>query len=297
VDSARDLETAITAAIIQQLSSPTPDLSPATHLAAWAAGDFYTRPIEIFTVNYDLLIEQGLEGIGAPYFDGFVGALAASFRTDMVDPSGHAGADLLPASFVRLWKLHGSLNWESTKDGGVIRRGVPVAHGDMAAIYPSDEKYDQSRRVPFVVLHDRFRHALAEPETLTLVCGYSFGDDHLNEIIFDAARRHPRSEIVVLCRTAMSDKITANLLPNLTVLAATEAIIGGTRADWKSLDATDNTGEAWDDDKFRLGDFAVFARFLATVPRGGSIGSSVPALASGTTAEPSTDTNGDLRGA
>ena len=46
---------------------------------------------------------------------------------------------------------------------------------------------------------DRFRRALSEPETITLTIGYSFCDEHLNEILFDAARRYPRSEIVVLC--------------------------------------------------------------------------------------------------
>jgi hypothetical protein len=92
----------------------------------------------------------------------------------------------LPASFVRLWKLHGSINWlleERENSRAVVRLGMPVDSGKAAAIYPSDEKYDDSRRVPFVVLMDRFRHALAMPETSTIICGYSFSDQHLNDII------------------------------------------------------------------------------------------------------------------
>jgi hypothetical protein len=91
----------------------------------------------------------------------------------------------MPAFFTRLWKLHGSLNWEWDANHKIFRCGRPVA--DSAAIYPSDTKYDESRRMPFVVLQDRFRRALHQPETLTLVAGYAFGDDHLNGVIFDAA--------------------------------------------------------------------------------------------------------------
>jgi hypothetical protein len=63
-------------------------------------------------------------------------------------------------------------------------RGSRSCCGDI----PSDAKYEESRRVPFVVLHDRLRRALQQPETLVIIAGYLFSDDDLNELIFDAAR-------------------------------------------------------------------------------------------------------------
>ena len=273
--NAGELESQLTAAIIKHLSRSDLNLAAASALASWAAGEFYTRPIELFTVNYDLLFETGLEAVGASYFDGFVGTLAARFRPELVDARATGAQEVLPSSFVRLWKLHGSMNWLVTDDGQVVRTGGPVPQEQLAAIYPSDEKYDESRRVPFVVLHDRLRRALAEPETLTLVCGYSFGDAHLNEVLFDAARRYPRSEIAVFCYSSIPTQLEANILPNITVVSASEAIIGGERRPWKAPDGP-VPPEVWHDNACPLGDFAAFSQFLAKAPRAhGSPGAAV----------------------
>ena len=119
---------------------------------------------------------------------------------ELVEPRDAPERWALPAGFVRVWKLHGSTNWRFA-DGSppvVVRVGSGGGDGSVA-IYPSDEKYDESRRVPFVVLMDRFRRALVEPETVTITTGFSFSDEHLNEMLFDAAVRHPRSEVLALC--------------------------------------------------------------------------------------------------
>jgi hypothetical protein len=141
------------------------------------------------------LLETALEEWQVAYFDGFIGTLKARFRTELVEPL--PGSACMPDSFVRLWKLHGSLNWEWDEKHKILRRGKSVTQS--AAIYPSDTKYDESRRMPFVVLQDRFRRALLQQETLVLISGYSFGDEHLNEMIFDAAAHRERSEIVAFC--------------------------------------------------------------------------------------------------
>jgi hypothetical protein len=93
--------------------------------------------------------------------------------------------------------------------------GTPVEGDRVAAIYPSDTKYEESRRVPFVVLQDRFRRALNQPETLTIVSGYSFGDQHLNEMLFDAATHRARSEFIVFCYSTIPDALSkrAGLAP------------------------------------------------------------------------------------
>jgi hypothetical protein len=265
--SALAFEKVITSAIVKHLSSDDYNDEAARNFVTWAGGEYYTRPVEVFTVNYDLLLERGFEQIGAAYFDGFVGGIAAPFRPDLVDLKGVPTERDLPAHFVRLWKLHGSLNWR-IRGNRVVRTGSLVDQGDLAAIYPSDAKYDQSRRAPFVVLHDRFRNALAESETLTIIAGYSFGDEHLNEVIFDAARRFPRSEFAVLCFEGIPNALIENALPNVTVMGAAEAIVGGVRGEWREP----NTGadRVWRDGRFRLGDFGALSDFLARTPRNGA---------------------------
>lgn len=276
-ESAFSLETTITSKIIENLTAPRPNLDATNAFASWAAGEFYARPIEVFTVNYDLLIETGLESVGASYFDGFIGSIQARFRPDLVERRAVGVADELPSSFLRLWKLHGSLNWLITDSGSIVRTGGAVPQERMAAIYPSDEKYDQSRRVPFVVLHDRLRRALAEPETLTLVCGYSFGDAHLNEVLFDAARRYPRSEIVVFCFSIIPEQLQSNIQPNITVISAEEGIVAAERRAWRGAEVPAAV-EVWDGTRCRLGDFGALSRFLAKAPRASGGGQGTASL-------------------
>lgn len=265
VDEARALDRKVCQLIVKALDVAQADLNPMKRLAAWAAHVDYHLPVELFTVNYDLLLERALEAQGVRYFDGFVGALRARFRTELVEATPADADGWLPSFFVRLWKLHGSVHWawDSDARAEVVRLGTPVVGGEPAAIYPSDAKYDESRRVPFVVLQDRFRRALCQPETLMLISGYSFGDEHLNEMLFDAARRRPRSEFVAFCFGKIPDALVehAELMPNLQVVADAEAILGGVRAGWKVCEGV--PADIWADNAFCLGDFAKLSRFLA----------------------------------
>jgi hypothetical protein len=273
VDTAESLHKAITRAIISALDHTSANLAPFIDLATWVAGGYYHLPVELFTINYDLLIETGLEELGVPYFDGFVGSVGSQFHPELVDAMAPSEpGQTLPSNFVRVWKLHGSMNWEETNRSGrrcIVRRGSPISASATAAIYPSDEKYDQSRRVPFVVLMDRFRRALAVPETIVIVCGYSFGDQHLNEMLFDAARSYPRSETVVLCFDDIPATVStvASMTRNITVLARKAAVIGGQPVSWAR---PDDIPGLWVGGNFLLGDFRELSRFLATKARAGS---------------------------
>ncbi len=263
--SANDLDVKICRVIVSKLAVDQANILPILRFASWAGRANYHQALEVFTVNYDLIIETGLEYYGVPYFDGFVGTLRGRFRSDLVDGVSYEDRESLPSFVVRLWKLHGSVHWAWSDDERptVVRLGAPVPDNKPAAIYPSDAKYDESRRAPFVVLQDRFRRALEQPETLTLITGYAFGDQHLNEIIFDAARRRPRSEFVVFCYGEISNDLAevAKCTPNLQVVSPTEAIISGLRDDWKSPDEA--PVDVWADGKFMLGDFDFLSQFLS----------------------------------
>jgi SIR2-like domain len=247
--------------IVKALEIKSHDLTPVEFIAAWAGASLYHQPVEIFTVNYDLLFETALDRRRVPYFDGFVGTLKARFHTELVESSVGKDKECVPAFFVRLWKLHGSVNW-LWETPNIVRLGQPVSSGVAAAIYPSDAKYDESRRVPFVVLQDRFRRALQDPETVVIISGYSFADEHLNELIFEAAARRERSEFVAFCHSNIPDELSkrAVVTPNLQVASGTEAILGGVRGNWKAPAAG---ADVWDKGSFTLRDFRKLAEYLA----------------------------------
>ena len=260
---ARDLDALVCRAIVKALQIDGVDQPGTRCLAAWAARASYHMPLELFTVNYDLLLETALERARATYFDGFMGNMEARFQTELVETMPGAGGESMPSFLIRLWKLHGSLNWMWTDDGEVVRIGRAVPEERAAAIYPSDAKYEESQRVPFVVFHDRLRRSLNEPETLVLISGYSFGDEHLNEVLFDSALRRERSEYIAFCFDDIPEALAhrATLAPNLQVVSRREAILGGIRGAWKEPD--NEMPDLWDDDGLALCDFNQLAGYLA----------------------------------
>lgn len=276
------LDARICELIVEHLRLEDAEFEPMLRFAAWAARAEYGKALEVFTVNYDLLVEVALEQLGVAYFDGFVGVIRGRFRTDLVEASSGSESDSLPPLLVRLWKLHGSVNWawDEGERTEVVRLGKPVAQGSPAAIYPSDTKYEESRRVPFVVLQDRLRRALHEPETLMLVSGYSWADEHLNELLFDAARRRPRSEIIAFCFSELPTVLAerAETTPNLQAVTPTEAVLGGVRGGWVEPEEQ-VPSDLWEDGTMGLGDFRRLASFLgrsssAQEPLGGGFNGS-----------------------
>ncbi len=265
-DAAKALDAEVCRLMIEGLGIESADLAPVLRLAAWIARTDYQVPLEVFTVNYDLLLETALERLGVAYFDGFVGSLRARFRTDLVEARPGDDPSWLPSFIARLWKLHGSVNWlwEGDELTEVVRIGEPVVAGNPAAIYPSDAKYAESRRVPFVVLQDRLRRALHEPETLVLIAGYSWGDQHVNDVLFDAATRRPRSEFVAFCHSSIPDTLAehATTTPNLQVVTRGEAVLGGLRGNWSLPDPVP-AEDIWHDGQFAMHDFGNLASFLA----------------------------------
>ncbi len=140
-ESLKKLDIAMSDSIATLVGVDLPEAAtPHRSLAAWASSAVRSAPIELFTTNYDLLFEQALERVGVPYFDGFVGSNRPFFDAAAVD------RDQLPTRWLRLWKLHGSINWRRGDDGGVYRTFA----GDKESptlIHPSHLKYDESRKM------------------------------------------------------------------------------------------------------------------------------------------------------
>lgn len=53
-------------------------------------------------------------------------------------------------------------------------------------IYPSSNKYESSYQQPFFEMMSRFQQETRAKNTLLIIIGYSFGDAHINAMIFEA---------------------------------------------------------------------------------------------------------------
>jgi len=214
-------------------SSISPHINFTNWLFKYQANRIY--PVEIFTTNYDLLFEEAFEEKRIPYFDGFVGSINPFLVPECVEAENNRQNNpaYIPNSWLRFWKIHGSINWYLYKDAGaknrITRNSVKKCNpGDELMIYPSRQKYDESRRLPFLVFQDRLRKFLSQGEILLIINGYSFNDEHINEIIFQALRANKRLAITALIygdtikkERKISDKVLSYGLenPNLTILS------------------------------------------------------------------------------
>ena len=196
-------------------------------------------PSEIFTTNYDLLAEQALESLQIPFFDGFVGSSRPFFDQHAIED------DLLPERWSLLWKLHGSINWRFNRDTKVISRSVRPEDGDELLIHPSHLKYDESRRMPYLVMLDRlkmFLRNMNQPVALFII-GHSFSDEHLNATVMESLKANPNSACFALQFGNLSDYPAAVKLAknetSLNLLARDKGIIRTSCSRWGASAAMD----------------------------------------------------------
>jgi hypothetical protein len=277
-DTAKSLDLAICQAISAIVRKPAPKgLTPHQTYAQWIRTLYSRRdwPVEVFTTNYDLFFEVTMEDLGVPYFDGFIGSVEAFFAPESVDATGSKRDESVypPKAWTRLWKLHGSVNWrvqDASKltSGGIFRTASSACEpGQELAVFPSRDKYSQSRKLPFLALQDRFRRSLSSAECLLVIVGYSFSDQHLNEIIFQGLRSNPHLATAAFLFTDDEDILGyGSEHRNFAIYAPSKACVGGITAPWNEPRKRKD-GEEWPfwneaNKQFRLGDFNQFTKFL-----------------------------------
>ena len=151
-------------------------------------------PCDIFSLNYDTLLEASLDALRLAYTDGFRGTNRAWFDAQAFDEIGSGIA-------YRIHKLHGSINW--TRDSqGYVRRGRNAnkdAKDEPVFVYPSEQKYLQTQYGIYENLIGRFRSRLRKTgvNNHLVVLGYSFNDEHINEVICDAINT-PQSNLTMI---------------------------------------------------------------------------------------------------
>lgn len=276
------IEKNICSKIVEKLMVNLPDKDTPYHkLAQWISID-REKPVEIFTTNYDLLLEEAFEDLSVPYFDGFVGSRQSFFDLRAVEDG------LIPKHWTRLWKIHGSINWFQKETREVYRSIVTKENGDSSLIYPSHLKYEQSRKMPYLALIDQLSRFIRQPNSLLIISGYSFNDQHLNDAIINALRANPNSMAIALLFDTLTYEnegaiierypeaiIRAEKRNNLSLWAYDEAIIGTCRGKWKipaEMEEEDNLANCIQkikasensDEKhiLKLGDFSKLGEFL-----------------------------------
>ncbi|MHB9005096.1 MAG: SIR2 family NAD-dependent protein deacylase [Coriobacteriia bacterium] len=250
--------------------------TPYHYVAAWVDSVRRENPIEVFTTNYDLLMEQAFEDNKVPYYDGFTGVRKPFFDLRAMEE------DMLPPRWARLWKIHGSINWYQVDNKGVFRGTSEEEQGSKRVIHPSHLKYQESRRLPYLAMMDRLRAFFKHPTATLITCGYSYRDEHINEIIIQGLEYTQTAVVFALLYGDLEVYSNAIALAlrnsNLNLLANNGAVIGGQKVVWQEREAEQETEESVDwlawkavgsspqpnkqKAELLLGDFAIFGKFL-----------------------------------
>ncbi len=149
----------------------------------------------VFTSNYDLFNESAMDRMGLPYANGFAGTVERRFNPAVFR---YALAEQLDLSsrkwtavdgFVYLCKLHGSVNWIEDDRGlfpiAEIQQPKEPNAGSIM-IYPAPTKQSVSFGSPYADLFREFQAQVSREQSVLFVVGYSFGDEHINNIIYRA---------------------------------------------------------------------------------------------------------------
>lgn len=151
------------------------------------------RPLNIISLNYDICIEQFCNVHKLTYQDGFdVHWNPKTFATEHTD--------------IHIYKLHGSVMWYQSNRGGYIKLPVMTQEskiqlitGEMAdnlMLYPM-QKWDYADPLLELLVESK---RLLESETckFIIVVGYSFRDDHILRIVWDAARKNKELHLILV---------------------------------------------------------------------------------------------------
>ena len=208
--------------------------------AEWIGRANRKYPIEIFTTNYDYLFELGLEEKNIPFYDGFTGSYMPFFNSESIEDM-----NFIPNQ-TRLWKIHGSLGWHFDDKTKKVWRKEP--DGEDILIYPSILKYNESKKQPYTALMDRLTNFLKQPDTVLITCGYSFGDEHINERIITALNTNTSAHVLALYYDilwkngrrdgyALTEDSTPSKLAKanrkMSIYGCRNAVIGGQYSEWK----------------------------------------------------------------
>lgn len=151
-----------------------------------------------FTLNYDLLIEKSAEQLGLFVNNGFWGFydrffMPSTFQIDIHLKNSEGGKRI--RNGIRLFKLHGSLSWNSddtkppygiSEKQLLLNTNNKIEYKDVSSnliIYPIQSKKKHSLDLPYSELFRQLVEKLNNRNSVLIIIGYSFLDEHVNDII------------------------------------------------------------------------------------------------------------------
>lgn len=157
--------------------------------------------VNLFTTNYDIAFDYALDNLGVFYINGFQGIHNRCFRPEVYDydiyyPGQSVSGKVHRAEKVlRYYKMHGSLSWIAEEPSVRNTYGIKEValdkdsvykEGSQIMIYPCVSKKTFTLDLPYSELFRQFAQAIMKPQSVLFCLGYSFYDEHINDMIYQA---------------------------------------------------------------------------------------------------------------
>ena len=161
----------------------------------------HLKRANLFTTNYDMAFDYALDNLGVHYINGFMGVHNRSFRPEVYDYDlYYPGQSVIgkvhrAEKVLRYYKMHGSLSWLATSPSVSNTYGIkeiPLngnftpSENKEILIYPCVSKKSFTLDLPYSELFRQFSQAINQPQSVLICVGYSFYDEHINDIIKQA---------------------------------------------------------------------------------------------------------------
>lgn len=162
-------------------------------IADFVRAEFDEGVIDVFTTNYDNCIEQMCRAQRLVCRDGF-------------DPYWNPRDFDKPDTNIRLYKIHGSIDWLETENGEFAKSVMEIGEeenrllsgeaADPLVLYPMRKwQYKEPLLENLLTL----KRKLSSPDCKTVVVvGYSFRDDYIRDVFWDAARTNRELVVIVV---------------------------------------------------------------------------------------------------
>lgn len=183
--------------------------------------------ISIFTTNNDMFNEYALDSLNISYINGFGGGINRFFNPAYFNYTFSKRMDTSIEKYepienlVYLYKIHGSINWlEDNSNANTyfnVREETSLQNlkytpSNNVLIYPTPTKQNKSLGSPYTELFREFQKKLLDSNTVIFVIGYSFSDEHVNNIIHQALATNSTINVVIF--NDLSDKDISKINDN-----------------------------------------------------------------------------------
>lgn len=148
----------------------------------------YTYPLKIFSLNYDMCVEENVTGENS--------RLERGFHDDRIWDYKRYDLDNDDTKEYYLYKLHGSLDWMRDNEDrltyvDLIQRNDPLKMEIIFGVQNKLQSFD-----PYFFYFYSFREACFDAE-LIIISGYGFADKHINDNLINALRLDQSKKLLI----------------------------------------------------------------------------------------------------